>query len=135
MPKLTEVVENGDLQTADHVVGIVAGKVSRIPVGDVAKQMKRYDLPFSDSTEIDLAATQVYRYSVTGNIELTIANPPAADRAMTAVIIFEGSAGSVTWPENITWNEDIAPVLATNLTVVTLLWVGDKFLGNVSFKQ
>lgn len=95
------------------------------------KALDRYTLKVSATNALDLAVQQVFRIDGTVDQTLTIANPPSADRAMPVVIKVLGTGGVITWPVDIDWVSDSAPVLSPVYTVVLLTWLGDGWIGHV----
>lgn len=85
--------------------------------------------------EIDLDSQQVVVFNGTINQNITLTNPPGADRAMTMVIKFKGKGGTITWPPGILWAEDKVPVLSDTFTVVVLLWDGEEWIGSTGLKR
>jgi aromatic ring-cleaving dioxygenase len=93
-------------------------------------RLNTYDLVVSSATTVlDLSVSQVFTIDNSTNRTITIVNPPAATRAMTVVIVINGSTGAITWPANVFWNQGAAPTLGTTTTVVTLLWDGTRWIG------
>lgn len=85
--------------------------------------------------EIDLDSQQVVVFNGTINQNITLTNPPGADRAMTMVIKFKGKGGTITWPAGILWAEDKVPELSDTFTVVVLLWDGEEWVGSTGLKR
>ena len=97
------------------------------------ERLNRYDVKLATTTNLmDLAAQQVFIVDGTANRTLQFTWEPPADRAMAAIIRINGSGGVITWPANILWNKNIAPVLGDAFTVVTLVWTGNGWIGTVS---
>lgn len=94
---------------------------------------KRYDVAsLVTTTVLDMAEAQVFKIDVTSNRTLTFSNPPAANRAMTAVVVLTGSLGSysVEWPAEILWDTGSPPSLGGSVLVVVLQWVGGVVIGS-----
>lgn len=85
--------------------------------------------------EIDLESQQVVVFNGTINQNITLTNPPGADRAMTMVIKFKGKGGNITWPNDILWADDKVPELSDTFTVVVLMWDGEEWIGSAGMKR
>lgn len=104
-----------------------------VRVNSAWQRLDRYDLALSSTTSVlDLSSHQVFKVDASVNRTLVFSNEPADDRAMVVVIHITGSTGAIEWPANIDWNNNVAPVLGSRFTAVSLLWTGSGWLGTVS---
>lgn len=103
------------------------------PGGQVVQfAQDRYDLALRSATnELNFATGQVWQITHNANRTLTFINQPPADRSMVAVVIINGSTGTITWPANVQWSGGVIPTLGTTQTIITLLWTGTKWTGSV----
>ncbi|WP_299307799.1 hypothetical protein [uncultured Croceicoccus sp.] len=86
------------------------------------------------TSALDFAKAQVFRINVASDIAITFANPPAADRALTAVVHLSGASLAtrmISWPAPVTWSDGAAPVIEGTEMCIVLFWTGAKWLGTV----
>jgi hypothetical protein len=94
---------------------------------------KRYDVAaLATTTVLDLAKAQVFSIAVNSNRTLSIVNPPAADRSMTATILLTGNLNNYTvnWPTGITWDGGNAPTISGTMLLVVLHWAAGTCVGS-----
>jgi len=94
---------------------------------------KRYDVAaLATTTVLDLAEAQVFKITVNSNRTLSIVNPPAADRSMTATILLTGNLNNYTvnWPTGITWDGGNAPTISGTMLLVVLHWAAGTCVGS-----
>ena len=115
-------------------------KIQDLPQGAVGSfhrtaqgwsRFNRYDLEqgADASGVLDLALKQVFNINVTTAKTISFANVPTG-RAISVVVVLSGNAGTLTWPNDITWDNNTAPTLGAINTVVLLLYTGSKWLGS-----
>lgn len=121
---------SADVTTDGTVLLFNGTSFVRTKVSDLIKGMKRYSLPALQTAAMDLNESQVYRFEITGPLVLSFLNEPTSDRYMPVIVHFIGDASGVTWPANVEWDGNVPPELGLNETVITLLWVGNKWLAN-----
>lgn len=115
--------------------GLSAGSVGEYLMTTAGwNRFNRYDLETeaNASGALDLGARQVFNIAMAGNLTITLNNAPAEDRSMAVIIVFNGSAGTVTWPISIKWADNTAPMLGNTFTVVVLLWSMGQWIGTTS---
>ncbi len=123
--------------TDEEILEIVQNGESRKALLSLLKKFNKYNLAIETSTGVlDLSSAQVFRIDNSATTAKTISftNAPA-DRAMTVVVRIIGSKGVITWPADITWNDNLPPVLGTTLTTVCLLWDGLSWSGAQSITK
>ncbi|QQN73168.1 hypothetical protein [Croceicoccus sp. YJ47] len=89
------------------------------------------------TSALDFAKAQVFRINVATDITITFANPPAADRALTAVVHLSGASLAsrmISWPAAVTWSNGTAPLLEGTDMCIVLFWTGAKWLGTTGPK-
>lgn len=94
-----------------------------------------YRLKSASSTgAIDLSEQQIAIIDGTVNRTISFTNVPSSNQALTVLVKFNGSGGTITWPSGIQWHNGDSPVLGTNYTLVSLLFDGTDWLGITSIK-
>lgn len=101
--------------------------------GDKWIRMDRYDLKMQvgDGEGFDLAVAQVFNLDGKEDHDIFFKNTPEEGRAMLVTLIVHGSGGVLTWPANLIWDQSTAPTLGDVVTVLTLVWCGEFWMGNV----
>lgn len=98
----------------------------------VWKKLDRYDLAITSATgSFNVATSQVFKLNGSATTNINFSNLPT-NRAMTIVVIVNGSGGTITWPSTIDWSDGIAPELATTRTIFTIFWDGVNLTGTIS---
>lgn len=99
------------------------------------KRVDKYNVATGATTgAMDLDLQQSFIVDATSARTMSVSNVPV-DRAMTLVIVFEGTGGVITWFSGITWNNDTPPELGTTRTVVVLFWDGTNWTGSEGPKK
>jgi hypothetical protein len=89
----------------------------------------------SGALNLDLAAGNVHRLDLVGNVTLSFTNAPAAGVALALTVVLEQDATGgrlVTWPITVRWPGGTPPTLsaaANSIDVVALLRIGGDWLG------
>ncbi|EBW9463937.1 collagen-like protein, partial [Salmonella enterica subsp. enterica serovar Panama] len=91
-----------------------------------------FDVGVSASTgEVDALTHQLFTLDGTQDNVVTFTNLPAG-RASVLALVFRGSGGEITWPDNLTWSQNEIPKLATTRTVISILWDGETLTGTTA---
>lgn len=83
---------------------------------------------------IDLDVANVFRITANAPKTISFVNTPGSNVFLTIVIVVSGNTGALTWPSGIVWDAGIAPTLGANKTVITLVWDGTTWIGNMGAK-
>lgn len=85
----------------------------------------------STALTIDLATGNEHKFTLTGNVTLTLSNPVAGGRYV--IQILTGAGGfTVAWPGTVLWPGGTAPVItvgASAIDLITLFYDGTNFFG------
>lgn len=111
---------------AANVTGLVAdqGIVSNDTI--VANKAIVENYAATDNS-IDLTAANVFTYTVSGNVTLSVDNVrPSGDVNSFVLELVNGGAYTVTWWSNLTWNGGTAPTLTTSGTDVLGFYTYDN---------
>jgi hypothetical protein len=76
------------------------------------------------ATTLDLSTTNIYNLTLTGNITVTLSNPPASGTLYSVMMIVkQDGTGSrtITWPASVKWPNASAPTLSTAANAVDVL--------------
>ncbi|EPS8085083.1 prophage tail fiber N-terminal domain-containing protein [Salmonella enterica subsp. enterica serovar Newport] len=91
-----------------------------------------FDVGISASAgEVDALTHQLFTLDGTQDNAVTFTNLPAG-RASVLVLVFRGSGGEITWPDNLTWSQNEIPKLAVTRTVISILWDGETLTGTTA---
>lgn len=101
-----------------------------------APDMNRYDLPMVTTTgAMNLSANQVFKVdlSTAGARNVSFTNPPANTRSMVIVLKTTGSVGSIVFPSNVTFGDEVDATPGTVSSVFTILYSDGAYLlaGNI----
>ncbi|ENN1043905.1 prophage tail fiber N-terminal domain-containing protein [Salmonella enterica] len=95
-------------------------------------QQGAFDVGISASAgEVDALTHQLFTLDGTQDNVVTFTNLPAG-RASVLALVFKGSGGEITWPDNLTWSQNEIPKLSTTRTVVSILWDGETLTGTTA---
>ncbi len=82
--------------------------------------------------ELDLAAAQLFRVSMSEDRALTFKNPPVTGEGMNVFVVLLGNTGTLTWPSGINWEGDgMSPQLGSQWTLVRLIYDGVVWRGMI----
>jgi hypothetical protein len=76
------------------------------------------------ATTLDLSTTNIYNLTLTGNMTVTLSNPPASGTLYSVMMIVkQDGTGSrtITWPASVKWPNASAPTLSTAANAVDVL--------------
>lgn len=97
-------------------------------------ELNRYSLRSQVTTgELDLSLNQVFRINAVAPLVISFVNPPPQDRSMIIVLNIEGAA-NISWPAEVVWSNNIAPLLGASWTTILLNWTGVRWTGSVGAK-
>ena len=94
-----------------------------------------YNLAITRVTDGNFNAAEFNCFIIDGTKQMTIKfNNLPANRAQVFVVVMEGSTGNITWPSNMKWTEERAPVMGATYTNITVMWDGTRLTASVSQK-
>jgi carbonic anhydrase/acetyltransferase-like protein (isoleucine patch superfamily) len=122
-----DAVISGDLHVVGNtqldgnvIVGDAPADIVQIKATVVGAPLKTYTETRTDpviaagALLLDCALGTYFKVPLNANVTITIANPPAAGRALGITIIFiaDGTARAITWPPSVVWPSAIAPTMS-----------------------
>lgn len=95
-------------------------------------QQGAFDVGVVVSTgDVNATAHQLFTLDGTKDNTVTFEGLPAG-RAMVIALVFKGTGGVITWPDDLTWSQNDTPKLADTRTVISILWDGETLTGTTA---